>query len=190
MLYRNFKEEEMRNLENIKTVEGIPPLTLPKSKGKSLKDYKIYGNSYQRLPQEYQEVEYIESTGTQWIDTGVKQDKLNIDIKFMNLNDVANSYGFVLGGRQGPADSCFVLPIRDGNYHIVEYGTSSSFITANSYNTISNISNNKNVFTYNGTTYTLTPYTFSSAKQYNVYIFSCNDYNIPLIRTSNKSQII
>lgn len=28
-------------------VEGVPPLVLPKSKGKELKDYKIYGNSIQ-----------------------------------------------------------------------------------------------------------------------------------------------
>ncbi len=37
---------------------GVPPLTLTKCKGKS------------KLPSEYQEVEYIESTGTQYIDTG------------------------------------------------------------------------------------------------------------------------
>lgn len=50
-------------------VSGIPPLTLPKCKQANLVDYKVYGNSVQKLlPSEYQEVEYIESTGTQYID--------------------------------------------------------------------------------------------------------------------------
>lgn len=51
---------------------GVPPITTTyQAIGKNLKDYKIYGNSIQgKLPSEYQQVEYIESTGTQYIDTG------------------------------------------------------------------------------------------------------------------------
>jgi hypothetical protein len=37
--------------------------------GKSILNYKIYGNSL--LPEDYSRVEYIESTGTQYIDTGI-----------------------------------------------------------------------------------------------------------------------
>lgn len=82
MLYGDFKRKQMYSLESIGKVEGTPPLPLPKSKGKALKQYQIYGNSLQNgtlteiesvgdkiLPEEYQEVEYIESTGTQYIDT-------------------------------------------------------------------------------------------------------------------------
>ena len=52
---------------------GVPPITTTyQAIGKNLKDYKIYGNSIQgKLPSEYQQVEYIESTGTQYIDTGI-----------------------------------------------------------------------------------------------------------------------
>ena len=50
---------------------GVPPITLQKCKNANLVDYKIYGESIQQLlPSEYQQVEYIESTGTQCIDTG------------------------------------------------------------------------------------------------------------------------
>lgn len=51
----------------------VPPITTTyQAIGKNLKDYKIYGNSVQgKLPSEYQQVEYIESTGTQYIDTGI-----------------------------------------------------------------------------------------------------------------------
>lgn len=40
--------------------------------GKDLKDYKVYGNTKQQLlPDGYTQVDYIESNGTQYIDTGV-----------------------------------------------------------------------------------------------------------------------
>lgn len=42
--------------------------------GKILKGGTGYDISFSRLPSAYQEVEYIESTGTQWIDTGVLND--------------------------------------------------------------------------------------------------------------------
>jgi hypothetical protein len=52
---------------------GVPPITLKKCKNSNLIDYKIYGNSEKKqvLPNEYQQVEYIETTGTQYIDSGV-----------------------------------------------------------------------------------------------------------------------
>lgn len=47
---------------------GIPPLTLLNCKQAGLVDYNVYGNSIQEiLPSEYQQVEYIEATGTQYI---------------------------------------------------------------------------------------------------------------------------
>lgn len=58
------------NQGKYETVEGIPPLTLEKSLGKDLKDYKIYGNSIQNgtptpdTPVEVESVgEYDEITG-------------------------------------------------------------------------------------------------------------------------------
>ena len=41
-------------------------------------DYTIYGKSEQKvLPADYTQVEYIENTGTQYIDTGVYSDIKN-----------------------------------------------------------------------------------------------------------------
>lgn len=55
------------------TISGILPLTLTDCTGDDLVDYKIYGKSeHEELPDEYQQIEYIESTGTQYIDTGIK----------------------------------------------------------------------------------------------------------------------
>ena len=99
MLYRNFKEEQMKNILKVGRVEGIPPLTLPMSKGKNLKQYQTYGNSYQRLPQEYQEVEYIESTGTQYIDTGITgNNNTKIEVVF-SINTMPSENIGVFGSR-------------------------------------------------------------------------------------------
>lgn len=57
--------------------------------GKDLKDYKVYGNTVQsKLPSGYTQVDYIESSGTQYIDTGVNAD-INLDIKIdMQYTDI------------------------------------------------------------------------------------------------------
>lgn len=84
MLYNDHIRNMMRNVIQTGTVEGIPPLNLPQSKGKTLKDYKIYGKNKQDilLPIEYQEVEYIESTGTQYINTGYSPSKDDAKIEY------------------------------------------------------------------------------------------------------------
>lgn len=54
------------------TTQGIPPLTLNKCKNANMLGYKVYGDSKQQLlPDGYTQLEYIESTGTQYIDTGI-----------------------------------------------------------------------------------------------------------------------
>lgn len=54
------------------TVTGTDIITLPKAKLNSLKYVKLFGGTEQRnLPSEYTQVEYLESSGTQYIDTGI-----------------------------------------------------------------------------------------------------------------------
>ena len=63
IIYENFREL---------ITSGVPPIILQKCKNANLVDYKIYGDSVQQLlPNEYQQVEYVESTGTQIINSGV-----------------------------------------------------------------------------------------------------------------------
>ena len=62
------------------TVSGVDSLTLPNAKADGLNYCKLYGKCEQRnLPEEYTEVEYLQSSGTQWIDTGYKP---SANIKF------------------------------------------------------------------------------------------------------------
>ena len=71
-----------------------------KSVGKPLRDYKIYGNLPNIiLPEEYQQVEYIESTGAQYIDTDVKPtNNTVVEIKYASNLD-ASSYFMLYGSR-------------------------------------------------------------------------------------------
>ena len=70
--------------------QGIPPLTLTNCKENKLLNYQIYGNSKQgRLPDGYTELEYIQSTGTQYIDTGVKvstNNRVELDLQFTDIS--------------------------------------------------------------------------------------------------------
>ena len=73
--------------------------------GKDLKDYKVYGNTIQsKLPSGYTQVDYIESSGTQYIDTGVNADyKLSVLTEFalMNLDSTSALVMGVIGGPAG-----------------------------------------------------------------------------------------
>jgi len=87
---------------------GVPPLTLLNCKGVDLVDYKIFGKSTQEtvnthnLPSEFQEVEYIESTGTQHIDTGViPNQNTGFDIVYLSKDKIDSSdYGCIMGARE------------------------------------------------------------------------------------------
>lgn len=54
------------------TVAGVPPLILPDALEEDIVSLKAFGGTEQRnLPEGYTELEYIQSTGTQYIDTGL-----------------------------------------------------------------------------------------------------------------------
>lgn len=63
------------------------------------------------FPKSYQIVEYIESTGTQWIDTGVVgSNTLTFDIKFLSKNTFGTGgYGTMFGGRKNSSTSQYTL---------------------------------------------------------------------------------
>ena len=74
------------------------------------------------LPCEYQQVEYIESTGTQYIDTKMipNQDTdINIKFKFTFLSDINNS---VFGSRASANKDHYGLTVGSRSYHMFYYG--------------------------------------------------------------------
>lgn len=62
-----------------------------------------------RVPDEYQEVEYIESTGTQWIDTGYKPNgNTKIEIKYQTPTQSTTQQG-IFGARNGSLVNAFLV---------------------------------------------------------------------------------
>ena len=79
------------------------PITLEKSTGENLVDYKIYGNQEPEaiiLPDEYVRLDYIEGTGTQYIDTGLKTSgtKLSYEAKVKWNNNTSRQ---LFGANEG-----------------------------------------------------------------------------------------
>lgn len=76
------------------------PLICTKAKAKPLKNYKVYGNTVRsNLPEGYTQLEYIESTTSQYINTGIKGE-LESELTFIGQRTGDNpnqTYGHLWG---------------------------------------------------------------------------------------------
>lgn len=140
------------------------------------------------LPNDYQEVEYIESTGTQYIDTGITNEKLDIDCKIKPTNSDTATYGFAFGYRTDSGVNHFLCPIKNASSYIFQYGNSTNGVqVGSSYNNVYTLFTNGNKITLNGTTTTVNEYTFT--KYGNIYLFALNQDGLLQTRPQNKTQI-
>jgi len=108
--YTCYKQNESYTCEKGKktTVNSTDSvLTINDSKSTSLANYRIYGNNIsddvfvENLPSEYQQVEYLESTGTQYIDTGVQpNNNTKVEVIFELTESGLNSSQYVVGSRE------------------------------------------------------------------------------------------
>lgn len=97
-------------------ITGIPPLSLPNSKGKNLKSYSISGNTDEEiigfsgsdvvLPDGYRQLEYIQTDGNSYINTNVIPfNAIGVDVTFYSLSSLStatsgdNVYGCIYGSR-------------------------------------------------------------------------------------------
>ena len=159
---------------------GVPPITTTyQAIGKNLKDYKIYGNSIQgKLPDIYQQVEYIESTGTQYIDTGITPDTtLEFDTTFNTSNNFSQEtirYGCIFGSRISSAKADVQLTTYS------EFGYKGTIRWGNNYGDNAWLSNNvkinaklkNNMYYVDNTEIRST--TIEASNDYNIYIFALN----------------
>ena len=134
------------------------------------------------LPTGYTELQYIESTGTQYIDTGiVTQNGIGFDVTFLTNNStVPNtlSYGAILGGRVYSGDNDFQITTytpTGSTMGTIRNGPSTPVISAKiSTNTKLHISLINDVITYDdGTTSPVSSYEYTTGK--NIYLFGLNN---------------
>ena len=147
------------------TVHGVSPLSLPSAVANSLSYVKAFGGTEQRnLPDGYTQLDYIESTGTQYIDTGYYPNQnTSVEITYMNTGENGDA-AILLGTTVVPAQTdasnglVFLLsPNRVGFGNGV--GT-----TVNLNGTVGNVANtkytlrfDKNVVSWNGGNVTVVP---------------------------------
>lgn len=123
------------------------------------------------LPSEYKQLEYIESTGTQYIDTGFKP---NQDTRVvMDVSDASASSGTaaLFGGRTANGSSAFAIWALSG---VIRSDYGSNLLQTNQpYATVRSIDKNKNVVVLNEIENTQPHSTFQAGA--NLAIFTIND---------------
>lgn len=111
------------NQGKYETIEGIPPLTLEKSLGKDLRDYKIYGNSFQDgtptpdTPVEVESVgEYDEATGKYKVPV-VTQGKNLFDVDTYGELKDKNNQPYVLDISKFAVGTKLTVSTKDAYYY-------------------------------------------------------------------------
>ena len=98
----------------------------PRSNGWRYKDYNIKENgevNKSLLPAEYQQVEYIESTGTQYIDTDIKLSRSNtINIIWMLTYNKERENFFIFGARDSATKNNLEFYKNIDGYINLDYG--------------------------------------------------------------------
>lgn len=163
----------VRNFIPCTNPSGIPGLY-------DLVDGKFYGNSgtgvfltgpsRATLPEGYTQLEYIQSTETQWIDTGFKPNQ-NTRIK-MDCNVIGFNSGdaFLFGARIASGNTAFCLAADDANTRwFALYGNAVQNPTGTCTGKHS-IDFNQNVLTLDGKNSTFAKTTFQSS--YNLLLFA------------------
>ena len=171
---------------------------------KHLKDYKIYGNTKQQLlPDVYTQVDFIESSGTQYIDTGLKSTpNTKFDFEFTSSKEVGADYEQILGSQFGATKDRIYILIggsnniqlqfpHDSNNHLYmnNNGTFTSSSSSTSLLLIEQNKKNRIIFDIPNRSLTVNEYTSVStgtydltSSDYNILLFNRNDTIVPTVR--------
>lgn len=127
------------------------------------------GNVYmgvKRLPSGYTRVEYIESSGTQYIDTGFKPSS-NTRLVLSGYNTSSDSV-WIAGSWNGASTCTFTVRFPTEFY----YGGNTTNLGLGTILGTFEIDFNKNVVSVNGTSKTMPAWSFTGS--YNMYLFALN----------------
>lgn len=129
-----------------------------------------------KLPSGYTELEYIQSSGTQYIDTGFKPNQDTRVVTKFDMTQTDTAWRKLWGSGSGSYDLDFAL-WNDGTTKLQSYyGTKTNNavpITSMSLN----VDANKNIWEYSGETITFDKNNFTCA--YSMYLFNVNKDNSP-----------
>lgn len=120
---------------------------------------------------EYTPLSYIESTGTQYIDTGIKPNNNTTIVATVEITNAGTDYIGLFGARAGNTKQMWAYYDTTTNQWSARYNTESKKISGN-YSGKHTISIKKNIFVIDGIEYPFSAASFTSA--YTAYIFAIN----------------
>lgn len=123
------------------------------------------------LPEGYTRLNYIESTGTQYIDTGFKPNQnTRVCVKFQGVGSISAT-NTVYGARTAWVDDMSTLELTTAGAMVFGYGTTYATVTTDRLAVVE-YDMNKNVAYVNGSATTMTANTFTAPC--NAYLFALN----------------
>lgn len=133
------------------------------------------------LPSEYQQIDWLESTGTQYIDTGIKPfPGIGFECEYLTNNSLSNTgiYGCLFGGRQTTGINDFQLTTYSPPEHnegMFRYGSATQY-DAGIANGIKQKATLKQLLytAPDGTTNAVTDYNWSENTK-NIFVFGLNN---------------
>ena len=116
------------------------------------------------LPEGYTQLEYIQSSGTQYIDTGVKHNNNSRIVMDAQVTEKPSSHAWLFEGRMSATSGAKGLLLLDGDTWNADYESSINRVSISSIGVTDrlNVDYNKNVLTVNGYSHTWTNSTFQS----------------------------
>lgn len=138
---------------------------------------------YKLLPADYTRLDFIESDGTTYIDTGFKPNQDTRVVMDVELNSQSSYPKVLFGARNGSttSDASFIVWAITANGFRTDFG-SESLVTTVAPTGRFVIDKNKNVTSFNGIEYTNPAYTFQC--DYNIGLFTQIDVDGPDNRVS------
>lgn len=142
----------------------------------------LNGNTGSRLPSGYTEVEYLESTGTQYINTGVQtSNSIKVEVEAINTFGFADQYNKkygsgLIGARVSATDSAFFYN-SGGTYDFIGNGSNYLQITKNGNTDLLKMSYSSSSMTINCGTYQYinTGLSINITSPKNIYLFAFNN---------------
>lgn len=145
--------------------------------------FMMMGEPQPRLPSDYIELQYIQSSGTQYINTKFKPNNNTRVLCVFELLESGRAYG-IFGSRTAYKNTSFTFFVYAEGVNIQdEYGFNSTNPMSSSL-ALYEIDKNKNVTFINGVDYTFPSATFQT--NYEMYIFGVNTSGSPHTNTVNQ----
>lgn len=126
-----------------------------------------------KLPKEYEELEYIESTGTQYIDTGFKANK-TIEFEGKYKLKSVNDFLSLFGGRISLNNQDFQMYIDTSTIGELRVGQYPGVKIRIPLNIETDIKYRNKTLSINDTTYSVNPLSTWNTSQYNTFLFATN----------------